>query len=197
MDSLAALLVLVMLAILGGSLLGIAAFVKSRGLAREVTALRDRIAVLEARASGLPRADTADDPVDEAARQADAAGFETAKGKAPTTAPPASGLPAPDASEPDAPTPDVPPQAALAERPRAPRDLEEAIGSRWAVWVGGIALALGGVFLVRYSIEAGLLGPRRGSPAACCWPQPCLAPASGCAAVRCRPRAAAPIFPAC
>jgi uncharacterized membrane protein len=27
------------------------------------------------------------------------------------------------------------------------------------VWIGGVALALGGFFLVRYSIEAGLLGP--------------------------------------
>jgi len=38
--------------------------------------------------------------------------------------------------------------------------LEERLGTQWAVWVGGIALALGGIFLVRYSIEAGLLGPR-------------------------------------
>ena len=38
--------------------------------------------------------------------------------------------------------------------------LEERLGTHWAVWVGGIALALGGIFLVRYSIEAGLLGPR-------------------------------------
>src|SRR4051794_27953593 len=35
----------------------------------------------------------------------------------------------------------------------------ERLGSRWAVWVGGLALALGGLFLVRYSIEQGLLGP--------------------------------------
>jgi uncharacterized membrane protein len=28
------------------------------------------------------------------------------------------------------------------------------------VWVGGLALALGGFFLVRYSIEQGLVGPR-------------------------------------
>jgi uncharacterized membrane protein len=27
------------------------------------------------------------------------------------------------------------------------------------VWVGGVALGLGGIFLVRYSIEEGLLGP--------------------------------------
>ena len=27
------------------------------------------------------------------------------------------------------------------------------------VWIGGLTLALGGFFMVRYSIEAGLLGP--------------------------------------
>ncbi|WP_419910600.1 DUF2339 domain-containing protein [Hoeflea sp.] len=37
--------------------------------------------------------------------------------------------------------------------------LEETVGAKWAVWVGGLALALGAVFLVRYSIEQGLLGP--------------------------------------
>jgi uncharacterized membrane protein len=37
---------------------------------------------------------------------------------------------------------------------------EERIGTRWVVWIGGLALALGGFFLVRYSIEAGLIGPR-------------------------------------
>ena len=36
---------------------------------------------------------------------------------------------------------------------------EERLGTQWAVWVGGLALALGGIFLVRYSIEQGLLGP--------------------------------------
>ena len=37
--------------------------------------------------------------------------------------------------------------------------LEERLGTRWAVWVGGLALALGGVLLVRYSIEQGVFGP--------------------------------------
>lgn len=37
--------------------------------------------------------------------------------------------------------------------------LESRIGGRWPVWVGGLALALGGFFLVQYSIEAGLLSP--------------------------------------
>jgi uncharacterized membrane protein len=42
---------------------------------------------------------------------------------------------------------------------RDQRSFEERFGTRWAVWVGGVALALGGVFLVQYSIEQGLIGP--------------------------------------
>ena len=40
-----------------------------------------------------------------------------------------------------------------------PRSLEERLGARWTVWVGGVALALGGLLLVRYSIEQGYFGP--------------------------------------
>ena len=36
---------------------------------------------------------------------------------------------------------------------------EQVLGTQWAVWAGGLALALGGLFLVRYTIDAGLLGP--------------------------------------
>ena len=43
--------------------------------------------------------------------------------------------------------------------PRQKESLESRLGARWAVWVGGIALALGGVFMVKYSIDAGLLSP--------------------------------------
>ncbi|MDQ6438002.1 DUF2339 domain-containing protein [Mesorhizobium sp. LHD-90] len=46
-----------------------------------------------------------------------------------------------------------------AKAPPKTQDLETALGTRWAVWVGGVALALGGIFLVRYSIEAGWFGP--------------------------------------
>lgn len=37
--------------------------------------------------------------------------------------------------------------------------LEESLASRWLVWVGALALALGGAFLVKVSIERGWLGP--------------------------------------
>src|SRR5215212_4007913 len=53
------------------------------------------------------------------------------------------------------------PQAS-ATSPAAPAPgpgFEERIGTRWVVWVGGLTLALGGFFMVRYSIDAGLLGP--------------------------------------
>ncbi|MFK4488526.1 DUF2339 domain-containing protein [Bradyrhizobium sp. USDA 336] len=43
--------------------------------------------------------------------------------------------------------------------PEAAPGFEERLGTRWVVWIGGLALALGGFFMVRYSIEAGLLGP--------------------------------------
>lgn len=46
---------------------------------------------------------------------------------------------------------------AAAAKPK--QSFESRIGARWAVWVGGIALALGGIFMVKYSIEAGLLSP--------------------------------------
>ena len=51
-------------------------------------------------------------------------------------------------------------EAAPAPIPAKPKEsFESRIGARWAVWVGGIALALGGIFMVKYSIEAGLLSP--------------------------------------
>ncbi len=49
--------------------------------------------------------------------------------------------------------------AAKPEEATKKPDIETALGTRWAVWVGGVALALGGLFLVRYSIEAGIFGP--------------------------------------
>src|SRR5215475_862315 len=70
-------------------------------------------------------------------------------------APPIAPEPAPQQAASDgAPPPPPPPPL-----PEAPPGFEERIGTRWVVWVGGLTLALGGFFMVRYSIEAGLLGP--------------------------------------
>ena len=61
------------------------------------------------------------------------------------------------------PPPSEPEEAAAPSTPPPPAPrrigLEERFGTQWVVWAGGIALALGGFFLVRYSIEQGWFGP--------------------------------------
>ena len=86
------------------------------------------------------------------------------------TLPPASAAPTPPPIVPDvesvapaAPS-ETAEQAARTASPPPPlpqpdRGFEETVGTRWVVWIGGLTLALGGFFMVRYSIEAGLLGP--------------------------------------
>ena len=67
----------------------------------------------------------------------------------------------PVAAEP--PQPREPSDAAAEEAPAPSRlslDFEDIFGRRLPIWAGGITLAIAGVFLVRYSIEAGLLTPQ-------------------------------------
>ncbi|HLO77768.1 MAG TPA: DUF2339 domain-containing protein, partial [Magnetospirillum sp.] len=78
----------------------------------------------------------------------------------PPVAPPvAAPVPKP-AVAPSAPKPAV---AAPAPKPavaaRQPLATEKALTEQWLVWLGGLALALGGAFLVKLSIDQGLLGP--------------------------------------
>ncbi|MEP9400372.1 DUF2339 domain-containing protein [Sphingomonas silueang] len=60
------------------------------------------------------------------------------------------------------PIPTSPPEAApmparLPDRPKL--DLEQLVGARLPIWIGGLALVVAGIFLVRLSIEAGWLTP--------------------------------------
>ena len=78
----------------------------------------------------------------------------------------AAALPgAPPARETAADIPDMtfggPPVGARtpAPEPAPSRSLEELLGTRWTVWVGGVALCIGALMLVRYSIELGFFGP--------------------------------------
>jgi uncharacterized membrane protein len=38
-------------------------------------------------------------------------------------------------------------------------DRERTIATQWTVWIGGVALAMGGLLIVKFSIEAGFFGP--------------------------------------
>jgi uncharacterized membrane protein len=103
---------------------------------------------------------------------ASARGAPTVEPPTSATAPiePTSEPPEPIVEEPQAPvTPPEPvvaatthtaPQSSASAAAAEPHmGFEERFGTQWTVWVGGLALALGGIFLVRYSIEQGLLGP--------------------------------------
>jgi uncharacterized membrane protein len=68
------------------------------------------------------------------------------------------------AAPPSSTVPKLPPQPATNTAPEkkakpAGPSFEERFGAQLPIWVGGIALAFGGFFLVRYSVEAGLIGP--------------------------------------
>ena len=58
----------------------------------------------------------------------------------------------------------APPEVVKRPKPQAKwhlsKEFEQQIAERWMVWLGGLALALGGVFLVKYTIDQGLLGPK-------------------------------------
>jgi len=136
-------IVLAVLLVLAFPVISIVALVMTLNAREAVRALQRRVAALEA---GQPLAATgiAPTPVEPVIVYEPPTASEQAKAE-----PPAA--PEPDAPQaaPTAPTAPVP----------ATTTLEERFGTQWVVWVGGLALALGGIFLVRYSIEEGLLGP--------------------------------------
>ena len=89
-------------------------------------------------------------------------------GDLPSSAPEALPTPATEPAQipveeaPSPPEPEIPPPAAAPVVPIAAKptiSLEERFGTQWVVWAGGIALALGGFFLVRQAIEQGWFGP--------------------------------------
>jgi uncharacterized membrane protein len=146
------LLFLLGLFLLAIPIIAVAALVKAVGLAEQLQRLEARLAALErGPPAAAPEASLSPPP---AAVAPPPAAEPIAERVAEHTA---------AASEPAAPAPAIP--ASLAPPgpplPSAPSKMgfEERFGTQWAVWIGGIALALGGIFLVRYSIEQGLLGP--------------------------------------
>ncbi len=124
--------------------LAIVAIVMASNARHEVRSLQGRIVTLEAarRAAVAPAPSAAAERVMPPPPLADAA-----------PAPPPPLEAGPSTPPPLPPIPPPPP-------PAAPKTtLEERFGTQWVVWIGGLALALGGVFLVRYAVEQDLLGP--------------------------------------
>lgn len=172
--------VLLGLLILALPIMAIASFVMALNLRQRARSLEERVQQLEqAVINGLPATGVAaaapppsqPDDATEAPRATDDIGSaEDAQATADAPQPADDRPDIPIAAREDAAggaettgrddLPDATAQPAL--RPQPPDDrpgLEERLGSHWAVWVGGIALALGGFLLVRFSVEQGYFGP--------------------------------------
>jgi len=140
------LIILAILLIVSFPVIAIVALVKAVGARESIRLLQRRVEVLEAGVARPPEAAAVIMP-------APPAEPTTPSVEAPPPVPPP--LPPQEAEEPPA-APALPPAAAPAPPPTS---LEERFGTQWVVWIGGLALALGAIFLVRYSIEQGLIGP--------------------------------------
>lgn len=174
MESIVVFAIIVLLVLVLGAISGLVAWSRTGELRARVAKLETELTTLRQRVAEDDRAPRQQTPATDAS--------DVAGEKAPTHARPA----APDQTETGAPadTPrpsgaSVPPvrtkiaatatagdatvsmpstmPPTMQDKPQRP--FEERFGANWTVWIGGIALVLGGVFLVRYSIEAGLLTP--------------------------------------
>ncbi|WP_276199764.1 DUF2339 domain-containing protein [Chelatococcus sp. XZ-Ab1] len=154
-DSIIALIVLIALAV---PVAAIAGFFMALGLRGRTSALEARLAALELKLAeaGIMVPVVSGDAFSGTEQPAPAPEekAQVAPRPEPATEPEGPLVPEEPAEEP---APHLAPAAAATAAPQA--GLEERLGSRWAVWVGGVALALGGVLLVRYSIEEGYFGP--------------------------------------
>ena len=134
------------LSLLAFPIVAVVALVKSVGLGERLRRVEAQLATLERRIAALaPGTAAPDSPIEHPSEDA-------------TPPPRAAQEPQPPVTPASVPSSHLPsPRAAARARTMS---LEERLGTQWAVWIGGLALALGGIFFVRYSIEQGLLGPR-------------------------------------
>ena len=131
-------------------LIAVIAFIVALRSRNQIDALRARLDALEAAGETAMRAAPPPLPYEPAAEPPPLAPAVNVVPEPPPIAPEAA------AAETEAEA--VPQDAAPPPLAPAQPGFEETIGTRWVVWIGGLTLALGGFFLVRYSIEAGLIG---------------------------------------
>ncbi|THD49408.1 MAG: DUF2339 domain-containing protein [Bradyrhizobium sp.] len=159
------LIVLLALAAIAVFILGPVGFFVAIGHGGRLRALEATLAELRGRLVEAERRFAAGvEAPAERAPEADVARFEGAEEPPPAVSsiaplPAIAGAEAPQPVE--APEPPAEPASPPAPPPPSPprASLEERLGARWTVWVGAIAVGLGALLLVRYSIEQGFFGP--------------------------------------
>jgi uncharacterized membrane protein len=139
--------------------LALVTYRRTRRLEHQIAALRGTVAALR---HAAPSSTTEPEP---STPSVEAVPPEVAPVAPPVAEPSAAATPD------EAPAPEHPPlpEAPAPVPPRAPSlapawatsvaELERLLTERWAIWLGALATALGGVFLVKYTIEQDLLGP--------------------------------------
>ena len=146
-------------------ILSISAIRRTTRLRRDLDRLREQL-----RATGSPIAGSDQPPTEDAGGEeaAPTPSAAAARASADPASPPVLEDALMDLSSEDAtegpwnmPVPEVAVPAPPA--PPGPKSkasgIEEAVTSRWMVWLGGVTIALGGIFLVKYSIDQNLLSP--------------------------------------
>ena len=133
--------------------IAIVAFIFARKALNQAAALRARLEAIEAGGMQARPSPPPLTPLQELERTLAAAAPTIAPEQPTAAAEPTAPV---AADQPAAPTD---PAATPPPLPQPGPGFEERLGTRWVVWVGGLTLALGGFFMVRYSIDAGLLGP--------------------------------------
>lgn len=173
MDALWLLLLAFPLFLLLGSILGIRAWLNTHQLRQEIQHLHNRLARYENQGGGqaAARPQQAEPPPQSAEAIPEP---EDSAEHSPTAEPdtPAEAPPAPEPVTTWGPTantsPDTSPASEGSTKPvvdTTPAQpgfldrLQASIREHWMTWLGGLCVGLAGVFMVRYSIEQGLLGP--------------------------------------
>lgn len=155
-----------LLVVFGPVTLAIISLVRATQANEEVNRLRAEVErlTLQIEADRTARAEAAGpepEPARDTAVPDEEAGDDTPAAEDDVVSP-AEAAASPDAeldAEPEpAPADQEPPIAARAAAP-ATEGFEQKLTVRWMVWLGGVAIALAGVFLVKYAAERGLLGP--------------------------------------
>ena len=144
MDELIGLAIIVSIAIVAGAICGLVALVQLNTLKQEVAVLKLKLLQFELSSNAAKNEKSSADPQVDNAIPLNRSDIPAAVNKPASIKPP-------------------PPRKTITKKPSSIellfKQLRAGFEKNWMTWIGAIALALGGVFLAKYSLEAGLLSP--------------------------------------
>lgn len=144
MDELIGLAIIVSIAIVAGAICGLVALVQLNTFKKEVAVLKLKLLQFESNQNVAKNEKSSADPQVDNAIPLNRSDIPAAVNKPASIKPP-------------------PPRKTITKKPSSIellfKQLRAGFEQNWMTWIGAIALALGGVFLAKYSLEAGLLSP--------------------------------------